>query len=899
MAYFVERFLRKGFGMKKKKICKIAGVVVTSAVMVAGGVFYGMHQFGGSGNSTNSSSPSLQSMMAQNMSTTANEHEVTLHFKWEGSQPHVAYSIDGTNIATTTPGVPMNDEGNGWYTYTIKNAEVASVVISVPELDYTTSEFSRSEGEYWYDQDTGWYTRTPSNYEEPEKKKAQNGDAEEEITADAADVAANSEITVHYPSDWENAYIYAWNALPDDIEMDWPGEKVKEDSDGYISYTFDSTTKVNFLFSGDGDQTDDYTIKSAGEYWYNDGKWVTEKPSDDPDKTKEPEKTEEPGATEDPDSTPRPGSTPVVDPDASDDFRDETIYFVITTRFYDGDSSNNFHNEGENSQTAEDDPSWRGDFKGLIEKLDYIKALGFSAIWITPVVENNSALDYHGYHAYNFSKVDPRYESSDVTYQDLINAAHNKGMKIIQDVVFNHTCNWGEENLMKITDPVYAGGRSDVVAKGKYDDPDNPIYHHNGFCGSNDYDEYTAQNKTIADDCFDLETENPTVYNYLVECYKKYINMGVDGFRVDTVKHISRLTLNSVFLPELKAEGGDSFYMFGEVCTKGHDVWYREHPPISTCFYTWKETGSWTTAWTDSWSQNEALVEQHYDAHISTSNQPTSDNAFLEGNNYHTPDYSQNSDLGVIDFQMHWSFDNANNAYSVALQGDQYFNDSTWNVVYVDSHDYGPDFCYDKRYTGGTDAWAENMALMFTFRGIPCIYYGSEIEFQAGLPIDKGGNAALADTGRAYFGDYLEGDVTATDFGEYTASGKVADTLNSTLSQQLTRLNKIRRAVPALRKGQYSTNGCSGNIAFKRRYTADGEDSFVCVAISGDATFSGIPGGTYVDLVTGTSQTVSEGGTLNASCSGRGNARVYVLQNDTATAYGADGKVGKDTPYLK
>lgn len=69
--------------------------------------------------------------------------------------------------------------------------------------------------------------------------------------------------------------------------------------------------------------------------------------------------------------------------------------------------------------------------------------MGFSAIWITPVVENASGYDYHGYHALDFSKVDPRYESSGATYQDLINAAHNKGMKIVQDVVWNHTGNWG------------------------------------------------------------------------------------------------------------------------------------------------------------------------------------------------------------------------------------------------------------------------------------------------------------------------------------------------------------------------------------------------------------------------------------------------------------------------
>ena len=73
------------------------------------------------------------------------------------------------------------------------------------------------------------------------------------------------------------------------------------------------------------------------------------------------------------------------------DFRDESIYFVITTRFYDGDEGNNvlcWDNQA--SQITTKDPCWRGDFRGLIDQLDYIKALGFTAIWITPVVQNGS-----------------------------------------------------------------------------------------------------------------------------------------------------------------------------------------------------------------------------------------------------------------------------------------------------------------------------------------------------------------------------------------------------------------------------------------------------------------------------------------------------------------------------
>lgn len=190
------------------------------------------------------------------------------------------------------------------------------------------------------------------------------------------------------------------------------------------------------------------------------------------------------------------------------------------------------------------------------------------------------------------------------------------------------------------------------------------------------------------------------------------------------------------------------------------------------------------------------------------------------------------------------------------------------------------------------------MDLMFTFRGIPCIYYGSEIEFKKGLRIDNY-KEPLENTGRAYFGDHIEGSVNTTDFGEYNnASGAIAETLNSTLAQHLAKLNRIRRAVPALQKGQYSTEGCNGGISYKRRYTADGVDSYALVAISSGCTFSGVLDGNYVDLVSGDTKTAS-GGTLSTGDISKANMRVYVLQNDTAKDYGATGKIGDSLTYLK
>lgn len=129
---------------------------------------------------------------------------------------------------------------------------------------------------------------------------------------------------------------------------------------------------------------------------------------------------------------------------------------------------------------------------------------------------------------------------------------------------------------------------------------------------------------------------------------------------------------------------------------------------------------------------------------------------------------------------------------------------------------------------------------------------------------------------------------------QYNASGEVAKTLNSTLSQHLIKLNKIRAAVPALRLGQYTRNGCSGSMSFIRRYQDVGIDSLALVTISSGSTFSNIPNGTYVDLVSGDEIRVSSG-RLTTESIAKGNVRVYVLENSSS---GNLTQIGKTTTYL-
>lgn len=605
------------------------------------------------------------------------------------------------------------------------------------------------------------------------------------------------------------------------------------------------------------------------------------------------------------------------------DFRDESIYFMITTRFYDGDPSNNVLCwDNQEAQKSTKDPCWRGDFQGVIDKLDYIKALGFTAIWITPVVQNASGYDYHGYHAMDFSKVDCRYQSGDgsksgdVMFQELINKAHNKGIKIILDIVLNHTGNFGEEKLCKMFDrdthlrnqayidacmiPDESKLGNDYLGNVKIQYQRRLALMKNTDGNNHDIHNYwhhTANNWNwdfpsrwmgqIAGDCVDLNTENDYVAKYLVDCYGQFIKMGVDGFRIDTSGHISRLTFNKEFIPQFEALGKQyenkrlnkaPFFMYGEVCTRMNDVTYRGQANLSCYFYTWKSDEALLNKWDGSKSywDNQVIPEGSEPVGpqllcLEETTSPKSNNAKMLNGAWHEPDYSQSSGFNVIDFPMHYSYNTAQQAFSLA-SGDECYNDATFNVVYVDSHDYSPGPSDTNRF-GGTDAqWAENLSLLFTFRGIPCLYYGSEVGFRRGVVIDKGPNGPLSNTGRAYFGGYITGDVEASDFGEYKASGNVAASLNHDVAQHLIRLNKIRQAVPALRKGQWTTDGCTANggIAFKRAY----KDSYALVALNGGATFTDCPAGTYTDLVTGKTYT---GPTITVDApNNQGQVRVLV-----------------------
>ncbi|GCE06550.1 alpha-amylase family glycosyl hydrolase [Dictyobacter aurantiacus] len=198
------------------------------------------------------------------------------------------------------------------------------------------------------------------------------------------------------------------------------------------------------------------------------------------------------------------------------DWTSRSIYFIMTDRFSDGDTSND--NAGGFNTNRSDPTAWHGgDFQGIINHLDYIKNMGFTAIWITPVVMQHDAHAYHGYWGYDFYSIDGHLGNMG-KLQELVAKAHQRNIWVMLDVVANHT---GYYNYNTPTFPNYNE------------------YHHNGDVA--DYNnQWDVENQDVAG-LNDLDQSNPTTRSTLLNNIKWLVNTtGVDGLRVDTVKHVPK-----------------------------------------------------------------------------------------------------------------------------------------------------------------------------------------------------------------------------------------------------------------------------------------------------------------------------------------------------------------------
>jgi pullulanase-type alpha-1,6-glucosidase len=292
----------------------------------------------------------------------------------------------------------------------------------------------------------------------------------------------------------------------------------------------------------------------------------------------------------------------------------ERFYFVMADRFANGNSANDTGGLTGGRLTTGFDPSDKafyhgGDLKGLTQRLDYIKGLGTTAIWLTPAFKNRpvqgsgdqASSGYHGYWITDFTQIDPHL-GTNADMKALIDAAHRKGMKVFFDIITNHTADVIDNAEQKYTyvnktdapyrdaggktfdDKDYAGTNTFPALDAKTSFPRTPVfrnaadrtvkvpawlndptlYHNRGdstFAGeSTEYGDFSGLD--------DLFTEQPKVVAGMTDIYRTWVDTGIDGFRIDTVKHVN-MEFWQKFSPALiahaKARGNDDFFMFGEV----------------------------------------------------------------------------------------------------------------------------------------------------------------------------------------------------------------------------------------------------------------------------------------------------------------------------------------------
>jgi len=310
---------------------------------------------------------------------------------------------------------------------------------------------------------------------------------------------------------------------------------------------------------------------------------------------------------------------------------DEIIYFVMPDRFANGDPANDTGGiEGDRTRHGFD-PADKGfyhggDLKGLTGKLDYIKGLGATAIWVTPLFVNKPvqgpaerlSAGYHGYWITDFTDIDPHLGTR-AEFAEFVNQAHARDMKVILDIVINHTADviryqecsvldpatgiaWGEcpyrsiedypwttrgdrdgapinpgfagdapehqtvENFAHLTDPDWA--YTVVVPEDEPKSPDwlnNPLHYHNR--GNSHWQGESALYGDFSG-LDDVNTEHPRVVEGMIELYRDWISdFGIDGFRIDTAKHVNDAfwqRFNPAMLEHARANGIENFFIFGE-----------------------------------------------------------------------------------------------------------------------------------------------------------------------------------------------------------------------------------------------------------------------------------------------------------------------------------------------
>ena len=457
-------------------------------------------------------------------------------------------------------------------------------------------------------------------------------------------------------------------------------------------------------------------------------------------------------------------------------FASEAIYFVLTDRFVNGDPSNDQRDQGGAHPTFDlplppcDGQAGNigylgGDFRGLLDNAAYIHDLGFTAVWLTPIVDNpdqaftggdaitctgfltdRGKTGYHGYWGVNFHRLDEHLPSAGLDFAGLTAGLRAHGLKTVLDIVGNHgSPAW----TMPVAQPQFgqlfdAEGR--LVADHQNLPPDKLDPAHNPLHAFYNTKPDLAQ-------LSDLNADNPAVMDYLVDAYLHWIGQGVDALRIDTIRH-QPLAFWKTFSDRIRARH-PGMYMFGEAF---------DYEAANIAPFTLPENGG----------------------------------------------------ISVLDFPMRQAmeevFGHARAGFE-RLAPALYLEDGPYANVYdlatfYDNHDM-------RRLDADDAGFIDAHNWLFTVRGIPVVYYGSETGFMRGRA-EHGGN-------RAYFGQQ-----------------RIDAAPDSPIHRDLQRIATLRRQSPALQRGLQLNLELQGErAAFYRVYQhGDTAQTALVLLNKGDAQAS-------------------------------------------------------------
>lgn len=504
-------------------------------------------------------------------------------------------------------------------------------------------------------------------------------------------------------------------------------------------------------------------------------------------------------------------------------FASEAVYFVVTDRFVDGDKANNHEDQGG------DYPTWQlplegpdgkkayvgymgGDLKGILNNAQYIKDMGFTAVWMTPVVDNpdyafngdepityggafkdGGKTGYHGYWATNFYQPDEHLISEDLSVQQYTTAMREQfGLKSVFDIVANH----GSPSFTMASDLPGYGELYDKegnlvadhqnLAPEDLDPKNNPLhaFFHN-------YPDLVKLSN--------LDDENPELRDYLINSYLYWISQGADAFRIDTIRHVPHAFWREA--ADRIRENNPNFFMFGE--SFNYDA-------NSIAQHTLPKNGGVSVL---DFPMQKAMV--------SVFEKPL------------------DSDFADLEEVLHLTHGPYHNPYDL--------------TTFYDNHDMARINATDEGFINAHN-W------LFTVRGIPVVYMGSEIGYMRGTA-EHAGNR------------------------NYLGQENIEKAKEHKIHAALTTIANVRKATPALQRGVQVNIELDGHRgAFYRVIQTEDTNQIALVLLNKGSDTEAfevrkfMQAGTWNEQVSGESQVVAIKGSLKAMVQPNG-VQVWVLND--------------------